>query len=421
MDRVIERGKLRIHIQRKRKEDNGMDKKKIILISAIAAAVIAIAVVLIIVLTGGKESYRSVKAEDVRGDVTVERDGQAAIEVFEGMQLVSKDKVSVSEYAGLELLMDSDKHMYAEDKTVFALVTAGDAKSGKIQVQLIEGGALFEIEEKLSANDSFIVNTPNAVFSVRGTTFQVHYNAAEQVSALEVTEGVVEVSYADGAKTESVEAGEVFVVPAQGEGVRDRIVNLDEVNAAFGFDVFGVVDALSQAASTGDGMGAELGNVSGGATDATSYQGILNTLDSFIAESSQLTHDYIVRDYMRYDYDLDGEKELILYLGYKDEDDDFMRDVAFMDMDADGKVYLRATSVGEVNDQSFYCEYQGLLARYSWTTKPMESYLYVVSASADGSSLAYVLEQSWSEIVGDIDAAGMHPLPLYGEWELILD
>lgn len=149
-----------------------------------------------------------------------------------------------------------------------------------------------------------------------------------------------------------------------------------------------------------------------------SYRDVVTNMAAFIEDhSARLSCDYIERDYMCYDYDEDGEIEVILYLGYY-KGDEYMRDIAFLDYDEDAQeVVLRAVNKEDPNDTMFYMEYKGKMARYSWRTSPMESYIYSVMVN-DEDSLIYVLEEGFDYIVTDIDEAGMHPLPLYGDWEI---
>lgn len=147
------------------------------------------------------------------------------------------------------------------------------------------------------------------------------------------------------------------------------------------------------------------------------YSKLVTNMKSYVADCEQLTQEYITYDYMYFDYDGDEAKEVILYLGYN-ENDTYFRDVVFMDYFEDRQqVDILAINRYDENDASFYLEYEGMMGRYSWITSPCESYLYLIVVR-DG-SLMYVLEKGYGEIVSDLDKEGMHPLPLYGDWELL--
>lgn len=168
-------------------------------------------------------------------------------------------------------------------------------------------------------------------------------------------------------------------------------------------------------------------DASNGATDegkmVACYNKLIKDLDNFTANEEGLNKEYVARDYMYFDYDKDGDKEVILYLEYCEEEV-FYRDVCFMDYDADADdVYVRAISNAEVNDNSFYAEYLGdeedfknCMARYSWTTNPYESYTYAVIVD---DSFRFVLVNAYDYLASDIEEVGLSALPLHGEWELI--
>ncbi len=177
--------------------------KKFIL-PVIAIAVAAIAAVIIAVSVGGKEEvYRLIKVNSFEGEVAVWREEN--IDVFNGLQLISEDEVEVGDESLLELLADSDKYIVAEANTAFVLNSTGTEKSGSITIDLLYGSSLIAIDNKLPEGSEFVVNTPNAALSVRGTVFHVIYDPETETTTVEVTEGVVEVVSDEG--TQSIEAG----------------------------------------------------------------------------------------------------------------------------------------------------------------------------------------------------------------------
>ena len=147
----------------------------------------------------------------------------------------------------------------------------------------------------------------------------------------------------------------------------------------------------------------------------TAYRHLIEDIETIAANMPQLKHTYLVKDYMYFDYDGDGENEVILYFSYKDADDVYCRDTVFLDYSVDSGVYVRAFVNDGDDDSYFYAEYYGKLARYSWRTNPLESYLYCVDCSK---TLTYVLEKSYDEIIVDLKKEGLYPLPLYGSWEI---
>ena len=164
--------------------------KKIAIISCIGVLLIAAVVVLTIFLSSG--GYRVIKVASFDGEVSLLRNSGNK-EMIEGMNLKSKDTVTTGNNGLVELLADSDKHIVAQENTSFEIIASGDEKKGKLKINLKYGTSLFEIENKLTEGSSFVVNTPNASMSVRGTTFEVSYSEEDNATQVEVTSGAVEV------------------------------------------------------------------------------------------------------------------------------------------------------------------------------------------------------------------------------------
>lgn len=183
--------------------------KKILIAGAAAILLIAIITVAIIILAGKKETYRFIEVDQYNGSVTLERNGTKP-ELFEGLHLVTNDMVSTGASSDILLLADTDKHILAEENTGFSIEAEGNESKGRIAVNLMYGSSLITIDNKLPDGLEFVVNTPNAALSVRGTVFHVSYDPETETTTVEVTEGVVEVISADG--TQNIEAGGSCVV-----------------------------------------------------------------------------------------------------------------------------------------------------------------------------------------------------------------
>ncbi len=181
-------------------------KKLPIVIGVITVLVVIVVVVVVIVLNSG---HRVIKIESFSGDVELER-GSDEEDVFEGMKLKSEDKVTTGEASLVELLVDEDKHIVAEENTCFTIVASGDEKEGKLKIELEYGTSLVDIENKLSDDSDVEVETPNATLSVRGTTFEVGYTEDENTTVVEVTSGAVEVE-TEGT-SEMVDAGNMAII-----------------------------------------------------------------------------------------------------------------------------------------------------------------------------------------------------------------
>lgn len=190
-------------------------KKWILIIFPVILMLVAVVVILMMTL---KTTYRLIKVNSFNGTIYVDREtrkGEEVLEVFEGLQLLNGDIVSVDNHSFLELLMDEDKHMGAEENTAFLLYADGDENAGRIQIEMLCGKALFEIEHPLNEDSVFEVVTPNATLSVRGTIFSVAYDDVNNITTVEVMEGTVWLEYQNASKV--LQAGETIQIGEYGE------------------------------------------------------------------------------------------------------------------------------------------------------------------------------------------------------------
>ncbi|MGN0623276.1 MAG: FecR domain-containing protein [Oscillospiraceae bacterium] len=185
--------------------------KKIII--PVVVIVLALAAVVTAVLLRSKDEYRLIKVNSFEGTVTVEREDDDELDVFDGMKLIPKDTVKVMDNSFLELLADSDKHICAEENTSFELNSGGTEEDGYITIKLLYGKSLFTIDNKLDENSSFKVKTPNATMSVRGTSFSVEYNKETGETTVEVFGGKVWTSY--NGKEKILEKGDVVHITSE--------------------------------------------------------------------------------------------------------------------------------------------------------------------------------------------------------------
>ncbi len=178
-----------------------------VIAGAITFAVIAAAVVVIVLLNTG---YRTISVDDLTG-VTKITAGKSVSEAFKRQNLKSGYDVFVEEASDLTLALDTDKHVYAGEFTSFSLEAAGKpGKDSRTVIRLDEGSVLSEIDEKLSADESYVVESPNATMAVRGTIFTVTVSYDEEGlchTLVEVEKGTVEVTKKDenGNPTDEIE------------------------------------------------------------------------------------------------------------------------------------------------------------------------------------------------------------------------
>lgn len=198
-------------------------KGKKILIAACAAAVVVIAVIIAVVVLRKEESYRVIKVYEVSGDVTVKRDGKGDMEPYENMLLESGDTVVVNS-GSMTLKLDEDKYVYVEEETEFSVEATGTSENSKTTIVLKKGAITNEIQNKLSDDSSYEVNTPNSTMAVRGTVFRVEISYDDKgtcYTKVSVLEGKVSSNlvYADGTvsdKSVDVEKGYEVIIYQDG-------------------------------------------------------------------------------------------------------------------------------------------------------------------------------------------------------------
>lgn len=168
------------------------ERMKKILIPSLISAVVLIAVITVIIalVFQGDEKYRFIKVDGYYGGVSVSRETEN-MSAFEGLMLLSEDKVQVDGDSLLLLVADDDKKIVAEENTSFELYTDGNKENGKIAIDLSCGKIHVSIEDKLTEESVFQVTTPNASMSVRGTVFTVEYYPEEVKTVLYVERGKV--------------------------------------------------------------------------------------------------------------------------------------------------------------------------------------------------------------------------------------
>lgn len=184
-------------------------KGKIIAGAATLVVIAAVVVVVILLNTG----YRSIRVEDLDGTTKVTADS-GVIEAFEGQNLKDGYKVRVMEDSSLTLALDSDKHVFADELTKFRIEAVGVAgKDSRTVIRLEKGSVLNKIDNKLLPSESYVVESPNASMSVRGTVFTVTVFYDDEGfchTVVEVSEGVVELTEngTDNDEVKTLSAGE---------------------------------------------------------------------------------------------------------------------------------------------------------------------------------------------------------------------
>ena len=200
-------------------EESKKTVKKGPLSGAIAGVAVVILAVVVILLLNRKEAvYRIIKVFELDGKSTVTRQDIGDLDAYDNMVLESGDQVYV-DTGSLTLKMDEDKYVYAEEKTRFQLEAAGTSENSKTRIRLEEGILTNEIQNKLSDESSYEVNTPNSTMSVRGTIYMVDVYEENGIryTKVSVFEGAVatKLIYADGSVSDQeklVEKGKEVLI-----------------------------------------------------------------------------------------------------------------------------------------------------------------------------------------------------------------
>lgn len=200
-----------------------MKNKKIVFIIIGVLLVVCIAVVAILLSIKKDDSYRIVKVYEFDGDGVVSRESLGDVEPYNNMVLESGDNIKLN--TGLMTLkLDDDKYVYVEENTEFELQATGTAKDSKTTINLKSGAITNEIQNKLSGESSYEINTPNSTMAVRGTTYYVQVyedDKGVKYTRVSVFEGKVttKLMYADGTVEEkevAVDGGKEVIIYEDG-------------------------------------------------------------------------------------------------------------------------------------------------------------------------------------------------------------
>lgn len=152
-------------------EEKKVGNKKWIIIPVAVLAVLGVGA-LIFILTNKTAAYRLIKVFEIDGNATVTRADIGDLEAYANMVLESGDSVFLDE-GTMTLKLDEDKYVYVEEQTKFTLEATGDSVNSKTTIQLNQGAITNEIQNKLSEDSTYEINTPNSTMSVRGTVYRV--------------------------------------------------------------------------------------------------------------------------------------------------------------------------------------------------------------------------------------------------------
>lgn len=119
------------------------------------------------------DSFRSVQIYELEGTAQIERQESGVVNAVENLYLEALDRVTVAAESIMRLKLDDDKYVLAEENTIFSIRAEGSKEDSQTTIELEQGGITNEIQNPLSKDSWYEVETPNSVMAVRGTVFRV--------------------------------------------------------------------------------------------------------------------------------------------------------------------------------------------------------------------------------------------------------
>ncbi len=211
-----------------------------IVIGCVALALVAATVLTIVLLRPKDDEYRTIVVNDVSGTALVSNDKKQNTPAYAGMALFNGDTVAIADGGKLTMTLDGDKYLMAEGGTTFKLEASGTPGSDRTVIHLESGATLTRIKTKLDDDQSYVVKTPTATISVRGTVYHVAVEKNEEgkiVTKCNAFDGQVEVTPVDlnGTPTEAPQtisggfsASVIEITPEENDGTQSSTFIRDE-------------------------------------------------------------------------------------------------------------------------------------------------------------------------------------------------
>ena len=181
------------------------------------------------------EAFRTIIVSDYTGNVDITRSEGDKLNAYAGLGLYNGDDVKVLELSDLTLDVDSDKHLYAEEKTHFWLEAAGSEGHTKTKIHLESGSILCRVIKALNQDEAFEINTKTSTMSVRGTVFEVALLTASDGTTYElinVFDGKVVTKIEGSNKEITVMSGQAALVRESEDG-KTSFVMTDQIDPEF--------------------------------------------------------------------------------------------------------------------------------------------------------------------------------------------
>ena len=153
------------------------------LFAAIGAAAVIIAAAVILFFATRQEGYRTIRVSELLGGVVAE-DARSTYDAYVNMHLREGSALTTDHGSYARMVLDDDKYVRLEEDSRAAFEALGRPGSGKTTIDLERGVLTNELTRPLGKDESYVVNTPNAVLAVRGTFFRVEVREEESGEVL---------------------------------------------------------------------------------------------------------------------------------------------------------------------------------------------------------------------------------------------
>lgn len=150
-------------------EATKINKKKLILV---CVAVLILIVLAVLRFIPHEQGYRIISISELLGGVIAEDKG-VLYSAYPNMHLYEGHALTTETDSFARMVLDGDKYVKLEEESRAAFAALGKPGSGKTVINLERGVLTNELTKPLKADESYVVNTPNAVLAVRGTFFRV--------------------------------------------------------------------------------------------------------------------------------------------------------------------------------------------------------------------------------------------------------
>ena len=148
------------------------NRSRLVLMAIVALVAVLVSTVFFAQNTDTNQGYRTIRVVETSGNVSVVKGG-IEYRAYTGMLLQEGHEIVTTSNSYVRLSLDDDKYVKLESGSRAIFETLGLLGSGKTSIRLERGSLVSEITRPLGAEDSFVINTPNAVLAVRGTFFRV--------------------------------------------------------------------------------------------------------------------------------------------------------------------------------------------------------------------------------------------------------